>query len=170
MRTSRKALLAGGIIAVLALAILFVIPTFKTAIDGGGGNKAAGYVCLEFARVFRFFCEQWGSPSATIAQMASGLRRWEMRRLTETRHIDAVFLVLDPSRPIDAVGRVPVIVRPIAYDNVPGPSIWNLWRRTPAHAVGYSDGTASLISPEEFAASDWSAFVAAPEWVESLPE
>lgn len=36
------------------------------------------------------------------------------------------------------------------FDNVPTPAPWNLFRRNPAHAVGYSDGTTGLISPAEF--------------------
>jgi hypothetical protein len=36
------------------------------------------------------------------------------------------------------------------YDNVPQPTIWNLFRHNPAHAVGYSDETGGLISRAEF--------------------
>jgi len=43
-----------------------------------------------------------------------------------------------------------VIVCQREYDNVPLPAPWNLLYRNPAHAVGYSDGTRGLISPEEY--------------------
>lgn len=43
-----------------------------------------------------------------------------------------------------------VIVSGRVYDNVPTPALWNLYWRHPAHAVGYSDGTTGLISPEQF--------------------
>ena len=45
------------------------------------------------------------------------------------------------------------------YDNVPQPTIWNLYHRNPAHAVGFSDGTAGLISPSEFTQIDRNAFL-----------
>ena len=43
-----------------------------------------------------------------------------------------------------------VIVCEKGFDNVPKPTIWNLYRKNRAHAVGYSDGTTGLISPEQF--------------------
>ncbi len=49
-----------------------------------------------------------------------------------------------------ATNREIVIVCQRRYDNVPTPAPWNLFHNTPAHAVGYSDGTTGLISPEEF--------------------
>jgi len=49
-----------------------------------------------------------------------------------------------------------------AYGNVPQPTFWNLHRQNMAHAVGYADGTTSLISPEQFAALDKSQFFEIP--------
>ncbi len=46
-----------------------------------------------------------------------------------------------------------------AYDNVPQPTVWNVYRRNPAHAVGYSDGTTGLISPTEFQSLDRRGFI-----------
>jgi hypothetical protein len=43
-----------------------------------------------------------------------------------------------------------VIVCMREFDNVPVPAPWNALYRNPAHAVGYSDGTRGLISPEQF--------------------
>jgi hypothetical protein len=52
-----------------------------------------------------------------------------------------------------------VVVCDRAYDNVPQPTVWNLYHRNPAHAVGYSDGTTGLITPVEFSGLDRSGFV-----------
>ncbi len=49
-----------------------------------------------------------------------------------------------------ATNREIVILCQRLYDNVPTPAPWNLFHNTPAHAVGYSDGTTGLISPAEF--------------------
>ncbi len=50
----------------------------------------------------------------------------------------------------DAARREVVIVCAKEFDNVPAPAPWNLFHHNPAHAVGYSDGTTGLISPEQF--------------------
>jgi hypothetical protein len=43
-----------------------------------------------------------------------------------------------------------VVVCGREFDNVSKPGFWNHFWRNPAHAVGYSDGTTGLISPEQF--------------------
>ena len=52
-----------------------------------------------------------------------------------------------------------VVVCDRAYDNVPQPAVWNLYRGNPAHAVGYSDGTTGLITPAEFSGLDRRGFM-----------
>ncbi len=47
----------------------------------------------------------------------------------------------------------------ISFDNVPQPTIWNGYRRTPGHAALLADGTTKVISPAEFAALDLKQFV-----------
>jgi len=46
-----------------------------------------------------------------------------------------------------------------AYDNVPQPTFWNGYRKTPAHAVAYSDGRTELISPADFKSLNLAGFV-----------
>jgi hypothetical protein len=53
-----------------------------------------------------------------------------------------------------------VIVCSMSFDNVPRPSLSNFYRRNRAHAVGYSDGTTGLISPQEFTNLNLNSFVA----------
>ena len=40
------------------------------------------------------------------------------------------------------------------FDNVPQPTFLNLYKRTPAYAVGFADGSTRLISPADFAHFD----------------
>jgi hypothetical protein len=54
-----------------------------------------------------------------------------------------------------------IIVCPEQFDNIPKPGFWNAFWRNPAHAVGYSDGSAGLISPEQFTNLNLSGFVSA---------
>jgi hypothetical protein len=52
-----------------------------------------------------------------------------------------------------------VAVCDTVYANVPPPTLWNHYRKNPAHAVGYSDGTVGLISPAEFGGLDRQNFI-----------
>jgi hypothetical protein len=61
-----------------------------------------------------------------------------------------------------------VIVCERQFGNVPQPTIWNLYHQNPAHAVGYSDGTAGLISPEQFSNLNLASFVSLSNLVADL--
>jgi hypothetical protein len=52
-----------------------------------------------------------------------------------------------------------IIVSKRKFGNVPQPTIRNFYHQNPAHAVGYSDGKVSLISPTEFAGLDLNQFI-----------
>ena len=51
------------------------------------------------------------------------------------------------------------------FSNVPQPTFWNGFRKTPGHAALLSDGTTKVISPAQFASLDLTNFVS----VKSLP-
>ena len=53
------------------------------------------------------------------------------------------------------------------FDNVPQPTIYNLYKRTPRYAVTLANGKTKLIAPEEFAKIDHSQFVKASDLVKS---
>jgi hypothetical protein len=52
-----------------------------------------------------------------------------------------------------------VIVCQKQFDNVHKTGFWNSFRRNPAHAVGYSDGSIGLISSEQFTNMNLNGFV-----------
>jgi hypothetical protein len=54
-----------------------------------------------------------------------------------------------------------IIVCPEQFDNIPKPGFWNAFWRNPARAIGYSDGSAGLISPEQFTNLNLNGFVSA---------
>lgn len=68
----------------------------------------------------------------------------------------AHFLVSSAPVLADSKKRRVVIVCDRPFTNVP--RRW-MGSAPPAHAAGFSDGTARLISPTEFAGLDWSSFV-----------
>src|SRR5262245_12255001 len=65
-------------------------------------------------------------------------------------------------------GRLIVAVCDTDFDNVPQPTLWNAYKRTPAHAVAYADGTRGLISPKQFRKLDLSGFIPAKELANAL--
>jgi hypothetical protein len=52
-----------------------------------------------------------------------------------------------------------VIVSQKQFSNVHKPGFWNSFWPNPAYAVGYSDGTAGIISPEDFTNLNLNGFV-----------
>jgi hypothetical protein len=56
-----------------------------------------------------------------------------------------------------------VIICGHAYSNVPQPTIWNWYRKIPAHAVAYSDGSTGLITPKQYNELDLSGFIDASQ-------
>ena len=60
---------------------------------------------------------------------------------------------------INKADRELVIVCSKEFDNVPKPALWNFYHKNPAHAVGYSDGTTGLITPEQFTNLNFASFV-----------
>ena len=62
-------------------------------------------------------------------------------------------------------GTTVVAVCNLEFSNVPQPTFWNGFRKTPGHAALLSDGTTKVISPAQFASLDLTNFVS----VKSLP-
>jgi hypothetical protein len=54
-----------------------------------------------------------------------------------------------------------VIVCPKQFDNIHKQGFWNSFSKNPAHAVGYSDGSMDLISPEQFTNLNLNDFISA---------
>ena len=81
----------------------------------------------------------------------------------------AVFWIRTNTIDISEKPKTILIVCDKSYDNVPQPTIWNLYKKTPAHAVGFADGSADLITPAQFAALDLSEFVRATNFF-GVPE
>jgi hypothetical protein len=91
----------------------------------------------------------WGEQSKqTLGSSTTLLGAGHARFLVRTN--------LNSDRPFNTV--LAVCEQP--FDNVPLPTLMNLFRRNPAHAVAYADGSTNLISPTAFAQLDLSGFVA----------
>lgn len=143
MKALREFIKIVAIVGIAVAAFYFFVlpaldPTKKLA-----GNRAALAMCRWELTTWRAY--QTNSPVFDFHQLTDDQkRRVIMFGLNQDFSIRTNFVWGDePSRKI-------VIVSARVYDNVPVPPPWNLLWRNAAHAVGYSDGTTGLISPEEF--------------------
>ena len=141
-------LVVGFCIVLMALQILpMLASTGKLR-----GNKAMLYECKNTLRIWK--SAEPNSP------------RFDFSKLS---HHDAEFILLWADRfdvwsktnfnwQVNKTKREIVLVYGIQFDNVPKSS-WTFFLKNPAHAVGYSDGTTGLISPEQFTNLNLSGFV-----------
>jgi hypothetical protein len=83
----------------------------------------------------------------------------EVAKLAKNHWIGGKDFLVRPNFASTNTSRTVVIVCEKSFDNVPQPTLWNFYRKNPAHAIGYSDGSTGLISPAEFAALDLTGFV-----------
>ena len=123
-----------------------------------GGNSAALSTAIEYARYA--FVLGMDNPDR-LFRISENDRKYLAGFAQDTTWLKgARFLVYtnavleDKSAP-----RRLIIVCDTTYRNVPRRQIsWWIIPAPPTHAAGYSDGTAGLISPKEFAALDRSSF------------
>jgi hypothetical protein len=132
-----------------------------------GGNSAALSVCKGVGLFFRLAQHDQGRPVGLHSMDSS--TRLELLNYTDNSWTrSARYLVT--TNVVDEAASPPQIVvvcdRP--YDNVPQPTIWNLHRRNPAHAVGYSDGSTGLLTPAEFGALNKAGLAYADELLAEL--
>ncbi len=158
----------GLILALAAGAVAFLELSLASQRSNCGGNSAALWACSQVAGLCRLAADERRSAGDNVPLQLETLlnREGEEPDLREAMHSGFVheedYLILNPTTRIAPDTRTMVIVCSHAYDNVPRPTPWNLWnlfRRTTAHAAGYSDGTYDLISPADFSALDQRQFV-----------
>ncbi len=133
-----------------------------------GGNTAALSVCGSYPlTLFAGVADRGVSLDAGLTPNAltSELDAEQLADIFRSLNATASYSIRNPDAPFDPTDREVVIVCEQAFDNVPQPTVWNLYRRSPAHAVGYSDGSTELLSAAEYRDLDLSDFVPAADWV-----
>jgi hypothetical protein len=114
-----------------------------------GGNSAALNNCnqiLVYSRLFNgtnlFLPDvQQMDPDDRKGFLQLGESQWTANALYWVRTNS-----LDPKNPTQIV-----VFCDQVFDNVPQPTIGNFYKRTPAYAIGFANGTTALISPAAFA-------------------
>ncbi len=154
MKSNRIILVLGSIAAAVTVAAI-VLPALARS-SNCGGNSAALYLVREYASVAKFSALESSNGVFQVTKVSeddrAGLRRCARNHwIPRARFLVSTNLLTTN----DLKARRILIVCDQSFRNVP-----QRWTGTaPAtHAVGYSDGSAALISPVEFNALDRSSF------------
>jgi hypothetical protein len=146
-----KKVLIVFVVAVIALVIFaLLLPPYS------GPGPANGRALLHC----RWTIETWKSASTNSPT-------FDLFQLSQDDKLDTVISFgkdLDPFFKTNFVwgnasNREVVIVCRKQFSDLHNPGIWNSFIPNPAHAVAYSDGTAELISPKQFANLNLNGFV-----------
>ena len=154
MMTKLKISVMVGAALGLLMALLSV-PILAPATNCGG-NAAALAVCKKYA-VLAVLAEINGKAVFKFSEIAQ-YNRTDLASWSTNSWLGGAGLFVRTNFSLPKEGRVLVVVCRKQFDNVPQPTVWNFYRKNPAHAAGYSDGSAELISPTEYAALDLSEF------------
>jgi hypothetical protein len=151
----RKATAIALIAGALVLAVGLSLPALKPASNCGGNNFAVA-ACRQMV-IYR--SSAFGSGVTFDLTGLAPLDRSNLFSLTTNSWTGAARFWVRTNGSENAPTRQIVVFCDLPYENVPQPTIWNGFGRNAAHAVGYSDGTSGLISPEEFERLDRRSFV-----------
>lgn len=155
MRVNRKKLLLLSLLLAIGVAVVSALVPLSYGTNCGG-NTAALARAREYALLARMGAMD--NPEHTFRIVA--VTAEQRKQLAELAHChwipEARFLVsTEPLVDRDSQPRQVIVVCDTPYRNVPRRWIGSA---PAAHAAAFSDGTASLISPAEFAALDRSSF------------
>jgi hypothetical protein len=156
VKTKRKILVSiGGVLLVAALAALALpILTLRT---NCGGNGYALTACDRYLLTVKMFVEENHSQFEINKLGASD--KTNLVKLTQSGWLNGADFLIETNFNWSNDQQQIVIVCDREFGNIPRPAIWNFYHQNPAHAVGYSDGKVSLISPTEFAGLDLNRFI-----------
>lgn len=115
-----------------------------------GGNSAALADCRSYARLAI-------NPESDTSLPFAHLDRALVAQALSNRWGRKTFHVRIAAS--SAGTRTVVVVCDRLFNNVPQPTVWNLFRKTPRHAVGYSDGSIGLIDDQAYWNLDFGNFV-----------
>jgi hypothetical protein len=151
----KRLLLIVVLVAIFAIGMTFVLPLFARA-SNCGGNSAALFNVRMYVLLAR--TGAMDTPEHTFRVMTvTPEQRKELADVAHDHWIpNARFLVSTAplSEERSQLRRI-IVVCDTPYSNVPRRWIGSA---SPAHAAGFSDGSAELISPTQFAALDRSSF------------
>lgn len=136
-------------------AIVFTLYLFLLTRPYSGPGPANGQALVNC----RFAVETWEHASTNGPN-------FDLFKLSQDNKLDTVISFGKELNPLfktnfvwgNASNREVVIVCRKKYSDLHKPGFWNSFIPNPAHAVAYSDGTAELISPNQFASLKLNGF------------
>ena len=147
-----KGKIASWLVVVLpVLTVILIFLPLLTPPSNCGGNSYALSACKQYALITRLATDDGKTGISNLA----ATEKLEAARLSKNGW-DFLVRTNFTSR---NMAPVIAIVCEKPFSNIPQPTFWNLYRENPAYAVGYSDGSTSLISLAEFAALDLTSFI-----------
>jgi hypothetical protein len=149
-------------VAISVLAVLLImgwgLPLLARATNCGG-NSAAISVCKTCVINLKLAVEDDSRPFSIYDLAPSN--KTEIATISKNPWIAGSKLYVRTNVVFNSQPRQLMVVCDTIYDNVPQPTIWNAYRKNPAHAVAYSDCSVGLISPEEFKKLNLTEFIEA---------
>lgn len=164
MKINRTKLTWWSVVLLSAGLAIAIFPGLIARPSNCGGNSAALNVCSEYAITLRLLLSDETKRIAVLELAPTN--KANLAIAAQSHWIpDASFLI---KTNIDFInpGNDLVIVCSRPYGNLPQPTLWNGYRKTWAHAVGYLSGESKLMSPEEFGRLDTSQCVAVSKLIE----
>ena len=164
---NRKILTTIGVLLAVAIVGALALPLLITKTNCGG-NSYALTACATFAVAANITAQD------NHLQFEPGKIGEDMRRnflMFAENHWGmngADFLVKTNFFVGSSSNREVIIVSERKFGNVPQSTIWNFYHQNQAHAVGYSDGTTGLISPEQLTNLNLAGFISLSHLVTHL--
>lgn len=159
MKTLNKTLKIATILFFTAIAFIFFYLPYEANRGIPHGNIRARIICAHTLQAA--FLLQTNNETQLNIFILSDETKARLQNIAEwwDYYGPANFLIKTNFSWGNSTNREIVIVCTTPFDNDPKPTIWNLFHRNPAHAVGYSDRTTGLISPSAYSNLDLSQFI-----------
>jgi len=145
------------IAALVLIGLLAGIILPATKRSNCGGNSYALFACEQYSFLAHLASDD-GKSDFAISKLGDA-EKSEAVKLAKSHWIGGADFLARTNFTNPTSGRLVIIVCEKPFDNVPQPNVWNFYRRNPAHAVGYSDGSSGLISLAEYSSLDLVNFI-----------
>jgi hypothetical protein len=151
-----RPILSLGIIVLATVLTGVFLPAISTP-SNCGGNSAALSVCRMCALTVRMGFD--GGQGTFDIHNPPEANKSELINICSNHWIPDANFLIKTNVSLDAEHKTVIIVCDHRYSNVPQPTFWNDYRKNPAHAVGYSDGSTGLITPKQFSELNLAEFI-----------
>lgn len=147
MTTNRKLLFCFVGLGAFVLVVGLLLPLFART-SNCGGNSYALTACKQIGLSVQEIMTT-NSPLSQFNQFDPD-NHTNLLRLSDSHWTPGASYWLRTNGFSQTTQKQIIVFCDTIYANVPQPTIWNFYRRNPAYAVGFSDGSTGLISPPEF--------------------